>query len=245
MKVFKYLSIALLLAAGGFITSTTALAQAIALTGTDNGLYNTGIDSSGNVITPESGDVDPHYTVVSDVTSGGDPGTFVTTPAPTYAGPLFTGAGASFPPWPTSATATNITLNPTDNTASTDVFTYELTLTNIPTGSLVTISGNISADDSVSIFADGTQFYSDYSSFHTLDPFTLSFTSNGTDTLDFAVNNSGSLATGLLVDSLIGSYELAPVPESSEYAAAVILLMLGLIVGQRQIRRMQGNGLVA
>jgi pimeloyl-ACP methyl ester carboxylesterase len=192
---------------GGLVNVQTASAQ-IPLTG----LYDTGVDSSGNIL--PNGANDPYYAIVADSSDGsiassatvitsnlpvGSPGAWVSTntasawvtPA-AYANNLW-GAAVGYYDWQTSFT--------------------------LPQGATsVSISGNLAVDDDMpgGILLNGTKVLADPTGndqFAHLTPF--SFTSSsvvaGTNTLLFQTYNQSG-PTGLRVDGITATYTSTPLP---------------------------------
>ena len=121
-------------------------------------------------------------------------------------------------------------------TPDTAVTVYQLVLTNIPAGDLVTLGGAVASDDNVTIYGNGMELFSNYNitdngtnnqtSYNQLTALSgLTFQSGTSNTLDFVVVNSGGFPTGLDVQ-LVGTY--AAVPEPSTYA--MLLGSLALLV---------------
>ena len=192
----------------------------VLLTEAANNLYDTGLDNTGAVLAV--GAVDPHYTLIADAAG---PGTAA------YALGTFDGIASSTgttPPsrWVSFSTAAN---------GANGIYEYQLSLSNIPVGVLVSISGQVLADDSVIITADGVTGYTGpgngYTAYHS---FSFGFTANGSDVLDFSVNNSGGGPTALEVNDLAGSY--TPVPETKTTALWGLLFAGGLLAFQRTRR---------
>jgi hypothetical protein len=142
-----------------------------------------------------------------------------------------------------TASSTSGTVFQTPNTA---VSVYQLLLSNIPVGDLVTLGGAVASDDNVTIYGNGKELFSNYSvndngtnNQTKYDQFTtltgLTFQSGTSNTLDFVVVNNGGFPTGLNVQ-LTGTY-YAAVPEPSTYA--MLLGGLGLLVFLRARTRRQ------
>jgi len=129
------------------------------------------------------------------------------------------------------------------STPDTAVTVYQLVLSSIPMGDPVTLQGEVAADDSVTIYANGRQLYSDYSvsdngsdnnsnydRLNSLSALTF-FSNGGNNDLDFVVVNNGGYATGLDAQ-LTGSYTTttaAAAPEPSTYALLAVSLLALLI----------------
>jgi len=208
------------------------------LTEFNNGLYDTGLGNAtagNNATTLNGGDSDTHYVLTSlpggaSVTAGSD--ALVVHQANLPAAWVANDTGATPPSrWDSSsATAAN---------QPAGTYDYALTLTNIPVNSLVSISGNIAADNQVNILANGTVVFSltTNANYDTaLNPFSFTFNSSTlstTDTLSFNVINTGNSATGLQVQGLAGNY--TPVPEPRQ-SMALILLFVGAIVAVRKLQ---------
>ena len=197
-----------------------ASAQTVLLTEVGNDLYDTGLDTSGNVLAVNA--VDPHYTLIADAGGAG---------TAAYALGTFDGIASSTgttPPsrWVSFSTAAS---------GATGIYEYQLSLTNIPVGASVSITGQVLADDSVTIGADGTVSYTGpangYTAYHS---FSFGFTADGADDLDFSVSNSGGGPTALEVNDLAGSY--TPVPEPKATALWALLFAGGVLLIQRTRR---------
>lgn len=219
------------------------------LTAAGNDLYDTGWSSAG-AFQSNSNLEDGHY-ILESITPDAIPPT-VTLPGPTYG---VTNAEVTAASWTQANSATG-SINGSGQTvganwisfsASTNiqanvenVFDYRLSLTNIPVGAIVTITGNFGGDDSVSVFADGssTALFTN-PNWGTSATGTFTFTADGADYLDFDVtndNNSGGY-TGLYVDDLTGSY--TAVPEPREWSALVLLGLAAVVV----VRKLRGISL--
>ena len=168
--------------------------QAVILTPAENNLYNTGYNG-----TTLAGDnqLDTHYTITNYVTSQ----TF-------QANPLAAGwvANPSDAQW--------ITISNTTNVGPTTTFDYQLKLTNIPVGSVVTISGLIAADDNATISANSkspvfnslSQNGGAGSIYNAITNFgTLTFVAGKNNYITIVVSNNGGGPTGLNLQ-LDGSY---------------------------------------
>jgi uncharacterized protein YhjY with autotransporter beta-barrel domain len=171
----------------------TAKAQTVTLTPSGNDLYNTGYD--GTVLAGNN-QPDTHYALI-----GFGNGTAF------QANPLAGGWAAN------PGNAQWITISNTTTTGPTISYDYRLTLTNIPAGRLVTISGLVAADDNVTISGNGSSpFFSNFSPKVVTGNFgaftaipTTTFVSGTSNFLDFVVNNVGGGPTGLNL-VLTGSY---------------------------------------
>jgi hypothetical protein len=209
----------LLLMVAMVLVGWNARAQIITLTEATNNLYDTGLDSTGAALAVNA--ADPHYTLIADAGGAG---------TTAYALGTFDGIASSTGTTPPSRWISYST------TASgpTGIYDYQLSLTNIPVGVLVSISGQILADDSVTINADGTLSYTGpangYTTYHA---FSFNFTADGSDNLDFSVSNSGGGPTALEVNDLAGSY---PVPETKLTGLWCLLFAGGLMALARTRR---------
>ncbi len=184
---FSLSKVSLFLFLGVAAVSIRANADIVALTGSGNGLYNTGVEVDDlTPIPPDNTGIanpaDPAYSVSYYADgSGGLPPTIPppTTLTPGYYGtptstgtayvaaPLSTDPNFSGHDWAGNPTnAQWITYTPSKSTDNATPFTavtvYELVLTDIPTGDQVTISGQIAGDDNVSVYANGQQLFSDF-----------------------------------------------------------------------------------
>ena len=202
--------------------------QTVVLTGATNGLYDTGVNSTGadagfNV-------TDSHYTLTNLLA-------IATTVKDNQ---IASGWVANQDTGTPSARWISLTSNGGVSQLLGD-YNYRLTLTNIPANQVVTVNGSVAADNLLNIFANGNitpvfTLNNGTSDFSQLNSFTLTFNSasSGTDTLDFLVTNSGIISpTGLQVFNISGSY--SPVPEPREWAM-IILLGFGGLVLTRKLR---------
>jgi hypothetical protein len=215
----------------------------------------------GNSSTPGfNNPADPHYTetyyIDGETVQATPPTTYTSTTfgvVSTTSGQAFVAAPAATSAWPgqswvpAASPSQWITYSPNMGllsnetgsvylTPSTAVTVYQLVLSGIPAGKLVTITGGVAADDNVTIYANGVNLFSNFASNDNganndtkYDEFNsilnLKFTSvSGSDDLDFVVYNNGNYATGLDLQ-LSGSYQA--VPEPSTYV--LILGSLGLL----------------
>jgi hypothetical protein len=218
----NFLKCALLASLASIAILQNSHAQTVTLTGAGNNLSNTGTDLSGNLL--NGGSQDPNF--------------IVTAPAGNSVAHVVNGALPSG--WtPNTTTAQWISFKSNAPTEVSGTFDYQLSLTNIPTNQVVTISGFIAADDQVNILANGTLAFSlttnsSYAGSHTAFTLTYDSSSTGTNTLDFDVLNTVDNTTeGLLLDTISGSF--TPVPEPREYAT-LLLLGAGLLVVARKLR---------
>jgi hypothetical protein len=250
----------------GFILAGTVLALgAAAPAGAVSfvGLFNTGVDDSGNILTP--GVADTHYKIVASDN-------------PVLGLPLL----APYPTNPVSPTATayatfkSDSWNPNGNGSSwispfvksvadggevlpstafdTNPYTpryYDYVLTfNLGTVSIddAFMQGQVQSDNAVSIFlndaelvgqgqpdtgAPNTPYFQSFSAFGTTNGFQA-----GDNTLRFRVTDYG-VVTGLRVGSLISS----AIPEPGVWA--MMIVGFGLVAGQIRRRRRNGNFAIA
>lgn len=200
----------------GFFFSISANAQTVLLTEVDNGLYDTGLNASGGLLS--GGASDPHYSIVSS-------------PSGTSVAHRVNGLPLGWVA--NTATAQWISFSSNTPAEASGTYDYQLGLTNIPAGQIVTISGSVAADDQINILANDTLVFSlttnpNYDG--SLNAFSFSFLSSGTgaDILDFDVlNTTNNTTEGLIVNNLSGSY--SPVPEPREWTLVVLLGACGLI----------------
>ena len=179
-------------------------AQVVIMTPATNNLYNTGY--AGTVLAGNN-QVDTHYVLTN----------FLTTQ--TYqAHPLANGwllnSHTPGSQWITIVPAGQNNTPPVAFLHAT--FDYQLTLTNIPVGALVTIEGKVAADDNATITANGSSpYFTNYApkvvagNYMTQQPFSaVTFVAGATNTILIAVSNVGGGPTGLNLD-LEGSYYTA------------------------------------
>lgn len=217
----KFPRIALVIISTCFLLPQVAPAQTTTLTGATNGLWNTGLSSSGNLL--NGGAQDGNYSVIASPIGpspahrvNGLPVTWVANPA----------------------TAQWISISSSAPAEPSGTYDYRLILSNIPINQLVTISGFIAADDQVSIFSNGSVSFTlntlpSYANALTAFSFTFVSSATGTNTLDFNVLNTVNNSTeGLLVSGISGFY--SPVPEPSTVACVALFGLGGLIVARRK-----------
>lgn len=212
----------------------TAVGSAYAQPTSIAGLYLTGVDDSNTRL--GSNVVDPHYVITASSEGSG------------YTGNSYTVRGSAIPGGWTS--------NPTDarwivnnkpgggdgNDPARPVGTYDYTLTfDLPAGAqvyAVSITGTGAADDSATIYVNGTLVSGEsLSGYGATNSFSLT-SSNATflhnnNTVTFRVNNSGSGASGLLITSLSGT---AIVPEVGAFlpVAGALFLFASVRVWRRR-----------
>jgi len=222
---------------------------------TANGLWNSGVESDNVTLIPgnsngQNNPADPHYTETYYI----DGQAVQSLPPATYSSSSFgtaTTTGQAYVAFPaaSSSIAGESWIATTSNsqwityqadmgtvtnqagsvfqTPSTAVTVYQLVLTGIPAGRLITIGGEVASDDNVTIYGNGSFLFSNFAgndngtnnaaNYNSLTPLAnLKFTSvAGSDDLDFVVYNNGGYPTGLNVQ-LTGTYQA--VPEPSTYA---------------------------
>ena len=227
-------------------------------------------DPTGNANPP-----DPHYTVsyYADPAIDAPPTTYTTgyygTPTssgqayvadPTSTDPYDSTGAHNWVPLSTTVTSQWITyqafmgtsasqMGSVLSTPATAVTVYQLVLSSIPAGDQVTLQGQVASDDNVTIYANGTKLFSNYSvtddgtvndgNYNQLNTLSgLTFASDGeSNDLDFVVINNGGYPTGLNL-KLTGSYVTGAVPEPSTYAMLGVSL-LALLIWGRVARREQ------
>ena len=191
------------------------------------GLYATGVDNSGNLLS--TGNIDPHYTRIASpstpfssnaIVQGGLPSTWIANgPNSKWIGPTFNG---------------NQNLTP-------GLYAYRTTFFLGP-GSVLSsavINGTFAGDNVVNITLNGVATGQQQIGFSSYGNFTLtSGFQLGLNTLDFYVFNAGSSnnPTGLRVDTIQG--EVTVVPEIDPGAAnAPLALLAGALLLARDRRR--------
>lgn len=222
----------------GTVTSRGALVEI-------PGLYNTGVDDSGNVLPLHS--IDPHYKLSGAASVA-------------YVVPIVfhsPGNQAWVTPPPGSAW---IGPNPTDSTWPTDPvgsYYYKLTITIDLTGTgydpdTLQIAGQWATDNSGQIWLNGqnTGFTTEDWGFARLSPFVLQGAfSDGVNLLEFRVLNSATSPnpSGLLVANLAAAVDgsltlptIPPdtvVPEPSTFVGGALLSLPITLSGRRMLRR--------
>jgi len=212
----------------------------VTMTEFDNGLYDTGLGnatSGNNATTLAGGSSDTHYVITSAPAGAGvTSGDALVVHQANLPGGWVANDTAGTPPSRWDSTSATAAVQPVGT------YDYQLTLTNITANSLVTISGNIAADNQVTILANGTLKFSlttnpTYAGSFTAFSFSFNASSlSTTDTLDFNVTNTGTATstTGLQVQGLTGTY--TPVPEPRD-SALIFLLGVGAVVSFRKLRQ--------
>ena len=166
--------------------------------GAISGLFNTGVDASGNAIT--AGQADTHYTLISEPTGA----TFTTAVAVSL-------AAASGANWNTADYAHSEWIGSTANNPKTGTFVYEASFT--LSGSIdpksIDVQFDINADDNVTINVNGHNTGVSLSSLWTggsvqhVDLSGVSgFFKTGSNTITFSVTNTGNGPTGLKIDNM-------------------------------------------
>lgn len=189
-----------------FSTVLSLVAVSSASADVFNTLHNTGVDNSGNLLADQA--VDSHYELV-------------TSADPTYAGPnTFATQSIPSPPWVANGPNSRwITPRPDNTVVAAGQYVYRLEF-DVPGLLLGTasINGSFATDDGGQIFLNGVDKGISSGGFGGLTPFTINgdFV-QGTNTLDFVVNNGGLNPSGLRVDGLGGSATAATVNLSTAY----------------------------
>lgn len=187
------------------------------------GLFNTGVDDFGSLLT--DGITDSHYILVG--------------PPPSIQCPLCSGnavARATDPAW-ISPPANSKWIGPVDNNDAPGGVTFEYTLTFDLSGldpNSAIITGLWSSDNGSLIFLNGVDTgltNGDFGSeaFRFMTPFQLNggFT-NGLNSLTFIVGNNGGGPTSLLVSDLTGSATAVPEPSTAGLVLVGLLCLAGL-----------------
>ena len=216
------------------VVLAVAVALVPASAATITGLFNTGVDNSG--VPLADGAVDMHYILLSQPSGAGPTNPFVVSGSP---------ATFPFPPWMANSSASKWVGPQADqsnvnNEPLSGNYTYRLYF--VVTGgdfASVVLNGRFSSDNIGHIFcASGCtvtpntgnpNIGTDDMSSAVFTAFSISGLSLGTNTLDFIVNNAGSVntATGLRV-------EISSVPEpGTMMLGALGLLAVGLLRRRR------------
>jgi hypothetical protein len=190
-------------------------------------LFNTGLDASGNLI-GLANVPDAHYGLIVSPNSS----TAVTVDASNY----------PFPPWVANS-ATSRWIGPAIDGFGPggSNYIYRTTFT-VPANAIlstVSIIGQWAVDDNgTDILINGSSTGQTYGLVTPLKTFII--TSGfvfGANTLDFLINNIGipqfNNATGLRVDSIVGSYRAVPEPTSVCLAAIALAALAVLVVRRR------------
>ena len=210
-----------------------------AVLGPLNNFYNTGYNGTTLEAT-DSQLEDTHYDLI-----GVPLGQSEVKVGDTYTGQVYSGS-------PTSSTATEISplaLAPgvSPNEYPVGDYTYQLSLTSLTPGDLVTITGTVTGDDGIpGIAGDADDMLTDVtgngvngsvtSSYTDTENFSLTFTAGASNSIQFTVYNHNGF-TGLMVDNLAGT-ETSPTnsitPEPSTWALLLAGVgMLGFVVVRR------------
>lgn len=214
MATFRF-SLALALSGLGFGLAAPASASVAVPIGTVliGGLFDTGVDDSGNALVGGDGVTDTHYVIVAStvtgITAGGN--------AVTYKHPAYVAD---------SATSRWISHSKTGSPGN-GITTFRLTfdLSGLDAGTAV-ITGKNAADNGGRIYLNGVDTGVSLGSYSSLVAFTIgSGFKAGINTLDFAVEDSGP-PLGLRIDSLQGTAQIAAVP----VPASLLLLAPALAV---------------
>lgn len=222
MTIFK--AIAWSVTAAGIALATAPVAHAATITG----LFNTGTDANNVALVGGDGIVDMHYSIVSSTLPG-----VVGNQGVTYTN------GAYFPDdsnsrW-ISGDASGLPF------VGTTVFRLTFSLAGLDAASAV-ITGQLGSDNFSRILLNGqdTGFFA-LDQFLAPTAFTLTGLVDGTNTLDFEVDNRGG-PMALRVDELRGVADLAGgVPEPSTWA----LLVLGFGAAGAGMRSRRGRAALA
>lgn len=207
----------LLAAASALALTTTAHAAAIV------GLFNTGVDNSGNALVGGNGMADPHY----KITSTTDPTAGVGNYGVTYFNPAYLSENANSRWISTTAAGGGGGITRFE-------ITFDLTGFNAATA---TISGGTAADNEVNVYLNGLFIQTNNAGYGVLTPFSTStgFIS-GINTLAFQLLDPG-VPGALRVDQLRGTADLGnvnPVPEPTSWA----LMIIGFgVIGSTMRRR--------
>ena len=201
------------------LVGVTASVQAAAIPG----LFNTGVDDSGALLA--GGAIDPHYELVASPGDAFGPSAFAADPIP----------GGFWVPNSSSSRWIAPTVNQALGSATTPPGDYLYRLSFDLTGldpSSAQISGKWATDNSGQIFINDTLTANLSLGFGALTTFavTSGFVA-GLNYLDFAVHNlecgGCSNPTGLRVEDIAGTANVAAIPEPETYA--LMLAGLGLL----------------
>jgi MYXO-CTERM domain-containing protein len=212
------------------VALTLAVALVPASAATITGLFNTGVDGGGVVLA--NGAIDTHYVLTAvPAMSGLGPNAFV----------VIDGQ-FPFPPWLANS-STSKWIGPVANQSTGNVppgnYTYELTSTcanTAPNCAMASLSGNWTSDNIGTILHNGSSTGVGGSPdmvFSQFTAFSIAGLSVGTNTLDFVVNNAGSVntASGLRVEVAANAMG---VPEpGTMMLGALGLLAVGLLRRRR------------
>lgn len=211
-KVYRAFTFGSLAVVWATTVSTTAYAVNI------SGLYNTGVDNSGNALAANVND--PHYDLVFPVASTN---TEVTV-----------NNGYPIPPWFVNNAGSRWIGPAANGYGLAGNYAYETTFSLPANANLntVNITGLWSTDDSsIGLFINGFPTANSTSGHASLWPFSVSGSglfNVGPNTLRFELNNSilagFSNPTGLRVDQIQGTYLLIPEPATAGLAALVVAM---------------------
>lgn len=203
----------------GILTTTSATLFAVPIAG----LFNTGVDNSGNAW-GSAGVPDIHYSVIASPSGAFTPVTVDDTTFP-------------IPPWVANNSLSRW-IGPAATFADGPVgsYTYRTTFT-LPTNAILSsasISGLWGTDDlGLDILINANSTSQTSGGFTSLTPFSVtSGFVTGLNTLDFVFQNAGG-PTGLRVDDIRGTVQLVPEPTS------LVLCLIGLgaaVFSQSRIR---------
>lgn len=221
----------LLCVVAALATAAGVSAQTVSI----SGLYATGVDNNGVAMGNTA--LDAHYIVTANTAGNSQ-----------YSGTSYTvqtsslGAG-----WVANTAAARWIVDPRpgspDGTSNRPAGTFDYTLSfNLPVGSIlstVAISGTGAADDSATIYVNGTLVSgvslaaSDSTNSFSLTAANSAFVA-GANTITFRVSNSSSSSTGLFISSLSGT---AVVPEVGAFLPVVGALLLVAAMKLKRERR--------
>lgn len=179
------------------------------------GLYATGVDNGGVALAGD-GVLDNHYVVTANTAGNSQYGGISYT--------IKTTAGGVLPGWVSNSSTSRWIIDPRpgsqDGSSNRPSGTFDYTISfDLPVGSIlstVAIAGAGAAEDSATIFVNGTLVSSESIAFSSsLSSFSLNSANsafvNGTNSITFRVNNlANNSATGLLITSLSGTTAVVP-----------------------------------
>jgi hypothetical protein len=198
-------------------------------------LFNTGLDASGNLI-GLANVPDPHYGLIVSPNSS----TAVTVDDTNY----------PFPPWVANS-ANSRWIGPAIDGSGPggSNYIYRTTFT-VPANAIlstVSITGQWAVDDNgTDILINGSSTGQTYGLVTPLKTFNInSGFVFGTNTLDFLINNIGipqfNNATGLRVDSIVGSFRAVPEPTSASLAILGLTALALCLVRQKLANNVEAS----